>query len=110
MQLLVIFLLSLLEAGTMIFTRNIFSKMLSNGMKADFALVKEEDSFQAALYVGGRHIPGPALPQLLDPPKGDVTHWMGNRPSVGLSTAEAEKICQEVKMENSVLQHRKREN
>ena len=91
----------------MIFKKNILSKMLSNGMKADFALVKEEDIFQAALYVGGRHIPGPALPQPLDPPKGDVTHWMGNRPSVGLSSEEAEKIIREVALENSVLQHRK---
>lgn len=91
----------------MIFKKNIISKMLSNGMKADFALVKEEEIFQAALYVGGRHIPGPALPQPLDPPKGDVTHWMGNRPSVGLSSEEAEKIIREVALENSVLQHRK---
>jgi hypothetical protein len=91
----------------MIFKRNIISKMLSNGMKADVALVKEEDSFQAALYVGGRHIPGPALPQPLDPPKGDVTHWMGNRPSVGLTADEADRIFREVKLENSVLQHRK---
>jgi hypothetical protein len=98
------------EVRNMIFKRNILSKMLSNGMKADFALVKEEDAFQAALYVGGRHIPGPALPQLLDPPKGDVTHWMGNRPSVGLSSEEAEKINREVKLENSVLQHRKLDN
>lgn len=94
----------------MIFKRNIFSKMLSNGMKADFAVVKVEDIFQAALYVGGRHIPGPALPQELDPPKGDVTHWMGNRPSVGLTAEEAEKINREVKLENSVLQHRKIDN
>jgi hypothetical protein len=101
---------SSLEVRIMIFKRNIFSKMLSNGMKADFALVKEEDAYQAALYVGGRHIPGPALPQPLDPPKGDVTHWMGNRPSVGLSTEEAEKINREVKLENSVLQHRKLDN
>ena len=94
----------------MIFKRNILSKMLSNGLKADFALVKEEDAFQAALYVGSRHIPGPALPQPLDPPKGDVTHWMGNRPSVGLSSEEAEKIIREVNLENSVLQHRKLDN
>jgi hypothetical protein len=91
----------------MIFKRNILSKMLSNGMKADVALVKEEDAFQAALYVGGRHIPGPALPQELEPPKGDVTHWMGNRPSVGLTFEEADKILREVKLENSVLIHRK---
>jgi hypothetical protein len=91
----------------MIFKRNIFSKILSSGVKVDFALVKEEDIFQAALYVDGHHINGPGLPQQLDPPKGDVTHWMGNRPSVGLSTEEAEKIIREVNLENSVLQHRK---
>lgn len=94
----------------MVFKRTIFSRVLSNGMKADFAIAKEEDYFVAALYVGGRFIPGPALPQLLDPPKGDVTHWMGNRPSVGLSTEEAEKIIREVNLENSVLQHRKQDN
>jgi hypothetical protein len=94
----------------MIFKRNIFSKILSNGMKADFAVVKDEDIFVAALYVGGRHIPGPALPQLLTPPKGDVTHWMGNRPSVGLSSEEAEKIIREVTLENSVLQHRRQDS
>ena len=91
----------------MIYKRNIISKMLSNGMKADVALVKVEEFYQAALYVGGRHIPGPALPQPLDPPKGDITHWMGNRPSVGLSADEAEKILREVKLENSVIAHRK---
>jgi len=91
----------------MIFKRNILSKILSSGIKVDFALVKVEDAYQAALYVDGRHIPGPALPQPLDPPKGDVTHWMGNRPSVGLSTEEAEKIIREVKLETSVLEHRK---
>jgi hypothetical protein len=92
----------------MIFKRNIFSKVLSNGIKVDFALVKNEDGyFQAALYVDGRFIPGPALPQQLTPPKGDVTHWMGNHPSVGLSSDEAEKITREVNLENSVLQHRK---
>ncbi|MBC7963623.1 MAG: hypothetical protein H7Y05_11845 [Steroidobacteraceae bacterium] len=91
----------------MIFKRNIVSKILSNGLKADFALVQVEDAFQAALYVDGRAIPGPPLPVPLDPCKGDVTHWMGNRPSVGLTTEEAQKIFREVKLENSVLEHRK---
>jgi len=94
----------------MIFKRNIFSKVLSNGLKADFALVKEGDSFQAALYVDGRFIMGPAMPRPLDPPKGDVTHWMGNHPSVGLSSKEAEKIFDEVQLENSVLEHRNKQN
>lgn len=91
----------------MVFKRNIVSKILSNGLKADFALVLGEESFQAALYVDGRHIPGPAMPVPLDPAKGDVTHWMGNRPSVGLTSEEADKIFREVKLENSVLEHRK---
>lgn len=91
----------------MIFKKNILSKILSNGLKADFSMVQEEGSFQAALYIDGRHIPGPSLPMPLDPAKGDVTYWMGNRPSVGLTTEEAEKIFKEVKLENSVLEHRK---
>ncbi|MSN24302.1 MAG: hypothetical protein GJV46_00385 [Geobacter sp.] len=91
----------------MVFKRNIVTKILSNGLKADFALVRDEDAFQAALYIDGRHIPGPPLPTPLDPSKGDVTHWMGNRPSVGLTTEEANKILREVHLENSVLEHRK---
>ncbi len=91
----------------MIFKRNIVSKILSNGLKADFALVLEENVFQAALYIDGRHIPGPALPTPLDPCNADLTHWMGNRPSVGLTSEEAEKIFRVVKLENSVLEHRK---
>lgn len=91
----------------MIFKRTIVSKILSNGLKADIALVKEEDRFQAALYIDGRPIPGPPLPVPLDPCSGEATHWMGNRPSVGLTTEEAEKIFREVKLENSVLEHRK---
>lgn len=91
----------------MIFKRNIVTKILSNGLKADFALVREEDAFQAALYIDGRPIPGPPLPVPLDPGAGELTHWMGNRPSVGLTADEAEKILREVNLENSVLKHRK---
>jgi hypothetical protein len=91
----------------MTFKKNILSKILSNGLKADFSLVQVEENLQAALYVDGRHIPGPPLPVPLDPPKDTVTHWMGNRPSVGLTTEEAEKIFKEVTLEKSVLEHRK---
>ncbi len=90
----------------MVFKRNIFSRTLSNGMRADFAIGMENGVYIAVLYVGGRLIPGPTQPQPLVPPKDDVTHWMGNRPSVGLSDAETEKIIQAVSLENSVLQHR----
>jgi hypothetical protein len=95
------------EALIMIFNKNILSKILSNGLKADFSLVQVDDAFQAALYVDGRHIPGPPLPVPLDPANGDITHWMGNRPSVALTAEEAEKIIKAVQLENSVLAHRK---
>lgn len=48
------------------------------------------------------------LPTPLTPPKGDLTHWMGNRPSVGLTQSEAERIMEEVEFENSSLAHRKK--
>lgn len=91
----------------MIFKRTVLTKVLCNGMKAEFSIVKEDELFKAALYLNGRPIPGPALPELLDPPKGEFTHWMGNRPSVGLTSEEAEKIVSEVTLENSVVLHRR---
>ena len=91
----------------MLFKRTVLTKILNNGMKAEFSIVKEDELFKAALYLNGRHIPGPALPQPLDPPKGELTHWMGNRPSVGLTCNEAEKIIAEVDLENSVVLHRR---
>lgn len=92
----------------MIFKRTILTKILSNGMKADFAVVMEEGAFRAALLINGRYVSGPTLPQPLDPPKGEVTHWMGNKPGVGLTAEEAEKIIREVALENSVIEHRMR--
>ncbi|GFE62638.1 hypothetical protein [Geobacter sp. AOG2] len=91
----------------MLYRRTILSKILSNGLKADFALISDEGEFKAALYVNGRFIPGPALPEKLDPPSDDLTHWMGNKPGVGLSTEEAEKIINAVTIENSVVKHRR---
>lgn len=92
----------------MIFKRTVLTKILNNGMKAEFSVVSEDGMYKAALYLNGRHIPGPALPEPLDPPKGDFTHWMGNRPSVGLTSDESEKIISEVNLENSVVLHRQK--
>lgn len=92
----------------MLYKRTILTKILSNGMKAEFAVVKEEGVFQAALLVNGRFVSGPSLPRLLDPPKDEITHWMGNKPGVGLTEEEAEKIIREVALENSVIEHRKK--
>jgi hypothetical protein len=88
------------------YKRTLLTKILSNGLKAEFALVFEDGAYQAGLYVSGRYVNGPKLPQPLTPPKGDITHWMGNKPSVGLTNEEAEKIAREVATENSVLEHR----
>jgi len=91
----------------MIFKRVVLTKILNNGMKAEFAIVREEGEFQAALYLNGRHIRGPHIPEPLNPPRGEYTHWMGNRPGVGLTRDEAEKIIREVALENGVLKHRR---
>lgn len=91
----------------MIFKKTILSKILSNGLKADFCLMQDEDTFLAALFIDGKRIPGPALPSPLDPPNESITHWMGNHPSVGLTSAEADKIFKAVKMEICAAEHRK---
>jgi hypothetical protein len=91
----------------MIYTKTILKKILMHGALAEFTLVKSQGEFQAALYVDGEHIPGPPLPLPLARPKEEITHWMGNKPSVGLTTSEAEKIIEVVTMENNSLRYRK---
>ena len=90
----------------MVYKKSILTKILSNGMKMEIAVVKNDETYQAGLYINGRFIPGPQLPEPLNPAKGEITHWMGNKPSVGLTTEENEKIRYDVELENSVLKHR----
>ena len=52
--------------------------------------------YQAMLYVNDRRVNGPAAPQPLAAPKGNLTHWMGNKPSVGLTAEEAEAVLWEI--------------
>jgi hypothetical protein len=92
----------------MIVKRLIFKKVLSSGGIAEFLIVKSDERYSAALFINGKYIGGPSMPTPLAPPKGDLTHWMGNRPSVGLTQSEAERIIEEVEFENSVLAHRKK--
>ncbi|RNC68629.1 MAG: hypothetical protein ED859_09965 [Desulfuromonadales bacterium] len=94
----------------MIIKRLIFKKMLSSGSFAEFVIVKNEGRYEAALYINGKYIPGPSIPRPLQPPKDDITHWMGNRPSVGLTQGEAERILEDVSFENAVLDHRRKRN
>jgi hypothetical protein len=87
--------------------KTLLKKMLSNGELAEFMLVKDENGYKAALYVNGSHIPGTPMPHPLEMPKGEITHWMGNkRVSVGLTSKEAEQIVEAVEVENDSLQYR----
>ncbi len=91
----------------MIFKRTLLKKVLSPGEMAEFMLVKDAEGYRAALSVNGSQIFGTNMPYPLDRPKGEITHWMGNkRVSVGLTTKEAEMIMEAVEVENDSLQYR----
>ena len=91
----------------MIYKRTLLKKMLSNGELAEFMLIKDEEGYKASLSVNGTHIPGTPMPHPLEQPKGEITHWMGNkRVSVGLTAKEAEQIVEAVEVENGSLQYR----
>jgi len=92
----------------MIVKRVLLKKMLQSGYVAEFNLVKREGHYEAALYLNGKFVGGPATPQLLTSPKAELTHWMGNRPTVGLTESEAERIITEVENENEILHHREK--
>lgn len=79
-----------------IIEKELLHKVLSNGSKALFALVRHQGEYKAMLYMNGKRVNGPALPQPLTTPKEEVTHWMGNKPGVGLTTSEAEMIIEQV--------------
>ncbi len=92
----------------MIVKRLLLKKVLQSGYIAEFNLVKRDGKYEAALYLNGKFVGGPPVPLLLSSPKGELTHWMGNRPTVGLTESEAERITSEVENENHVLLHRQR--
>lgn len=91
----------------MIVKRLILKKILQSGYVAEFNLVKREGDYEAALFLNGKPVAGPPLPQLLTTPKDDLTHWMGNRPTVGLTRSEAERIVSEVESENGIFRQRR---
>lgn len=77
--------------------KEILVKQLSNGSMAQFVLVRHMGEYKAMLYLNGKPVNGPPLPEPLTEPKNDITHWMGNKPGVGLTTEQAEKILIAVK-------------
>ncbi|UFS69176.1 hypothetical protein LPW11_14880 [Geomonas sp. RF6] len=76
--------------------RELLNKVLSNGALATFALVRHQGEYKAMLYVNGKRVNGPPLPQPLASSRDDVTHWMGNKPGVGLTASEADRIIDAV--------------
>jgi hypothetical protein len=80
----------------------IVEKTLKNGMYVEVRLVKRPRQYEAALFIDSKYKSGPPLPRLLETPNGEVTHFMGVRPSVGLTRKEAETIEEEVLATNSL--------
>jgi hypothetical protein len=80
--------------------KELLIKILATGSRAAFALVRHDGEYKGMLFLNGKRVNGPSLPQPLDAPKGEVTHWMGNKPGVGLTTSEAEMITRAVNERN----------
>jgi hypothetical protein len=76
--------------------KEILRKFLSSGTCAKVALVRHKGEYKAMLYIEDRRVNGPSLPQPLDVPTDGITHFMGNKPAVGLTSAEADTIIWEV--------------
>jgi hypothetical protein len=76
--------------------KEILYKFLSTGARVSIALVRSNGEYKSVLYLDGRRVNGPPAPQPLEPPKGDLTHWMGNKPTIGLTEAEAGTILWEI--------------
>lgn len=86
--------------------RSIVVKRLQSGIYAEVFLAMRDDHYEGALFLNDKYKPGPPMPQQLETPNETSSHWMGVRPSVGLSPEEAEKITSEIEYENMV--HRKK--
>lgn len=89
----------------MIVKKVILKKTLSNGLVAEIALVRTSDGYGVALFYAGKHIPGPNEPRPMEQCRGDVTHWLGGKPSIGLTASETEKINEVLITERSALDY-----
>jgi hypothetical protein len=76
--------------------KEILRKFLSNGACAKVALVRHKGEYKAMLYIEDRRVNGPSVPQPLDVPMDGITHFMGNKPAVGLTSVETDTILWEV--------------
>jgi hypothetical protein len=83
-------------------TKSIVVKRLQSGFFAEVFLVLHNGQYEAALFLNDKFKPGPPIPYPLDSPTEVNSHWMGVRPSVGLSPEEAALILNEVECENAL--------
>ena len=86
--------------------KSVVIKRLQSGFFAEVFLVLHNGQYEAALFLNDKFKPGPPIPHPLDTPTEVNSHWMGVRPSVGLTQEEAERIISEVECENSL--HKKK--
>lgn len=86
--------------------KSVVVKRLQSGFFAEVFLVMNNGQYEAAMFMNDKFKPGPPLPHPLDNPSELHTHWMGVRPSIGLTPEEAERIISEVESENAL--HRKK--
>lgn len=82
--------------------KSIVVKRLQSGFFAEVFLVLHNGQYEAALFLNDKFKPGPPVPYPLDNPTETNSHWMGVRPSVGLSPDEAALIINEVECENAI--------
>jgi hypothetical protein len=75
---------------------------LQSGIFAEVFLVLRDGHYEAALFLNDKFKPGPPIPYPLETPNETNSHWMGVRPSVGLSVEEAGLILNEVECENAI--------
>jgi hypothetical protein len=82
--------------------KSVVVKRLQSGVFAEVFLVAYDGQFEAALFLNDTFKPGPPIPYPLDSPSETSSHWMGVRPSVGLSPDEAALVINEVECENAL--------
>lgn len=82
--------------------KSVVVKRLQSGMFAEVFLVLHNGQYEAALFLDDKFKPGPPIPYPLDSPTEVNSHWMGVRPSVGLSPDEAALVLNEVECENAL--------
>lgn len=82
--------------------KSVVVKRLQSGIFAEVFLVLHNGQYEAALFLDDKFKPGPPIPYPLDSPTEVNSHWMGVRPSVGLSQDEAALVLNEVECENAL--------